>query len=156
MNALKSCKGLITRNRNRQGQIQKSIFDFYVVCKRLLPHVTEMVIDSKGEYTITNYAGAKHGRRAMDSDHVTMILKMNLNVLPQKPQRVELFDFQNKVGQKLFKKITSETKEFTDCFQNMLPLLEQCELWHETLKSYCARSYQIIRIRIKSNKPFFS
>ena len=35
----------------------------------------------------------------------------------------------------------------------MLPLLEQCELWHETLKSYCAKSYQIIRIRIKSNKP---
>ena len=85
MNALKSCKGLITRNRNRQGQIQKSMIDFYVVCERLLPHVTEMVIDSKGEYTITNYAGAKHGRRAVDSDQVTMILKMNLNILPQKP-----------------------------------------------------------------------
>ena len=142
---------MITRKRNRQGQIQESIIDFYVVCKRLLPYVTEMVIDSKGEFTITNYTGAKNGRRAVNSDHVTLILKMNLNILPQKPHRVELFDFQNEDGQKMFKRKTSETNDFTDCFQNLLPLQEQCENWHATLKSYCAKSYKIIRIRNKGN-----
>ena len=49
VNALKCCKGTITRKRNRKGQIQNSIIDFFVVCKRLFPHITEMVIDTKRE-----------------------------------------------------------------------------------------------------------
>ena len=79
VNALKCCKGSITRTRNRQGQIQNSIIDFFVVCRRLLPNVTEMVIDTKREMTITNYHCTKRGKSAVDSDHVTMTLKMNLN-----------------------------------------------------------------------------
>ena len=114
VNALKSGKGLFTRYRNRQGQLEKSIIDFDGVCKRLL---TEMGIATKGEYKITNYAGSKNERRAVNSVHVTLILKINLNVLPQKPQRVEVFEFHNKDRQKLFRKKISETKDFTDCFR---------------------------------------
>ena len=137
VNALKSCKGLITRIRNRQGQIQKSVIDFFVVCKRLLPHVTEMIVDENREMTITNYHCAKRGKSAVDSDHVTFMLKINLNVLPHKPQRVERLDFKNTEGKILFKKKTTETSEFTDCFKNMLPLLDNCERWNDTLKAHC-------------------
>ena len=58
-----------------------------------------------------------------------------------------MMDFKNKEGQLLFKKKTSETKEFTDCFKNMSTLLENCERWNDTLKAYCKKSYPIIRIR---------
>ena len=98
VNALNCCKGLITRSRNRQGQVQNSIIDFFVVCKHILPHVNEMVIDNNKEFTITNYKGAKHGKKTVDSDHVTLVLKINLNILPQKPQRVKMFDFKNENG----------------------------------------------------------
>ena len=138
VNALKSCKGLITRSRTtKEGKVQKSIIDFFVVCNRLLPYVTDMIIDNQRNYTITNYRGSKRGRRAVDSDHVTLILNLNLNVLPQKPQRVEMLDFKNVEGQALFKRKTSETSEFTECFQNMLPLHEQCEKWFQKLKTHC-------------------
>ena len=73
VNALKCCKGTITKTRNRQGQIQNSIIDFFVVCKRLLPHGTEMVIDNKREITITNYKCTKRGKSAVDSDHMTLM-----------------------------------------------------------------------------------
>ena len=101
--------------------------------------------------TITNYHCTKRGKSAVDSDHVTMMLKMNLKVLPHKPQIIEMFDFKNREGQILFKKKTSETKEFTDCFENMSPLLENCERWNDKLKSYCKKSYPIIRIRNKNS-----
>ena len=47
VNALKCCNGLITRRRNGEGKLQQSIIDFFVVCKRLLPHVTNIIIDNE-------------------------------------------------------------------------------------------------------------
>ena len=125
VNALKSCKGLITRIRNRQGQIQKSVIDFFVVCKQLLPHVTEIIVNENREMTITNYHCAKRVKSTVDSDHVTLMLKMNLNVLPHKPQRVEMLDFKYTEGKILFKKKTTETSEFTDCFKKHVAIVRK-------------------------------
>ena len=63
-----------------------------------------------------------------------------------------LLDFKNVIGQELFKRKTSETTEFTDCFENVLPLLEKCENWFQTLKTHCKKSYPLIRIRNKTVK----
>ena len=117
VNALDCCEGLITRTRSSLGQVQNSIIDFFVVCERVLPHVTKMIIDNNRQYTLTNYKGAKHGKKAVDSDHMMLCITINLNITPQKPQRLQLFDFKNKNGQVLFKKLTSETKQFTNCFK---------------------------------------
>ena len=61
------------------------------MCKRLLSHVTEILIDDTREMTITNYKCTRRGKSPVDSDYMTMMLKINLNVLPHKPQRVEMF-----------------------------------------------------------------
>ena len=152
VNALECCEGLFTRTRNRQGQVQNSIIDFFVVCKRVLPHVTQMVVDDKRQFTMTNFKGAKHGKKAVDSEHVMLLIIISLNISPQKPQRLHLFDFKNLNGQKLFKKLTTDTTQFTGCFEGVLPLLEKCETWQKTLEAYCVQSYPIIRIRNKNMK----
>ena len=104
MNALNRCKGLATRIRNKDGKIEESIIDFFVVCKRVLHHVTDVIIDNKRNNTITNYRGKKRGRKAVDSDHMTLILNLNLNILPQKQQKIQMLDFKNSEGQGIFKK----------------------------------------------------
>ena len=109
-----------------------------------------MIIDNKRNKTITNYRGKKLGRKAVDSDHVTFILNINLNILPQKQQRMQMLDFKNAEGQAIFKRKATETNEFTQCFENMLPLLEQCEEWFHTLKAHFKKSYPTIRIRNKN------
>ena len=46
VNSLPVCRGLITRQRDLiNGKFERSIIDFFVVCTRVLPYVTEMVID---------------------------------------------------------------------------------------------------------------
>ena len=92
-----------------------------------------MIIDDQRKDTITNFRGTKHGRKCVDSDHMTLRLNMNLKTLPHKPQRVQLLDFKNVDGQILFKRKTSETSELTDCFKSMLPLSEKCERWFQSL-----------------------
>ena len=106
-----------------------------------------MIIDDQRKDTITNFRGTKHGRKCVDSDHMTLRLNMNLKTLPHKPQRVQLLDFKNVDGQILFKRKTSETSELTDCFKSMLPLSEKCEKWFQILQAHCNKAFPIIRIR---------
>ena len=152
VNALKLCKGLITRKRIREGKMIESIVDFVVVCKRLLPFVTKMIIDDKKQNSITNYQGVRYGRKSVDSDHMVTTINMNLNIFPQKPQKIEIFDFKNENGQAIFKNRTTNTMEFSDCFKNISPLLEHCDRWLTILVTHCSKSFPVIRIRNKSNK----
>ena len=68
VNALPQCKGLITRIRDKEGKVEKSVLDFFVVCSRILPYITSMVIDEEKKHILTNYKTAKKGSKATDSD----------------------------------------------------------------------------------------
>ena len=52
-NALPLCEGTITRSRVKDGKVEKSILDFFVVCSRVLPHITKMVIDENKKHVLT-------------------------------------------------------------------------------------------------------
>ena len=45
VNALELCEGLITRRRIKDGSLEESILDFFIVCSKVLPFVKRMVID---------------------------------------------------------------------------------------------------------------
>ena len=78
VNSLPLCEGLITRSRVKEGEAEKSILDFFVVCSRVLPHITRMVVDEKKEYILTNYKNAQKGGKAIDSDHFTEYMDVDL------------------------------------------------------------------------------
>ena len=66
INSLEICDGLITRSRVCDGALQESVLDFFVVCSRVLPFVTRMVIDTDRKYILTNYKPSKRGGDAVD------------------------------------------------------------------------------------------
>ena len=149
VNSLPICEGLITRRRIKAGKEEKSILDFFIVCTKVLPYVTKMVIDEKKEFILTNYKPSKKGEKAKDSDHFTEYLEIDLKMKLTKPVRKEIFNFQNKESQETFKNITSNTKDFSKCFENNEPLLKQIENWRDVLKSKCQTAFKKIRIRKK-------
>ena len=63
-----------------------------------------------------------------------------------------MFDFKNDKGQQIFKVQTTETTEFTDCFNDMSSVLDQCDKWLETLGAHCKTAYPIIKIRVKKKE----
>ena len=71
VNNLPLCQGLITRSRLRDGILEESVLDFFLVCDRVLPFVTSMVIDESRKYILTNYEQVRKGGKACDSDHST-------------------------------------------------------------------------------------
>ena len=149
VNALPLCEGLITRCRSKEGNIEKSVLDFFVVCSRVLPHITKMVIDEKRKHILTNYRNVRKGVKAIDSDHFTEYMDVNLQLITEKPVRREIFNFKDKESLEAFKDITSRTEEFSDCYNDDQPLLKQVEQWREVLKSHCQRAFKKIRINKK-------
>ena len=127
MNSLPICEGLITRHRIQSGKEEKSVLDFFIVCTRVLPYVTKMVIDEKRKYILTNYKPARKGEKAINSDHFTEYLDIDLKIKPTKPVRKEIFNFQCRESQDTFKNITSNTDDLSKCFEGKEPLLKQIE-----------------------------
>ena len=154
VNALSVCEGLITRSRLKNGQKEQSVLDFFVVCSSVLPYVSRMVIDEHKKHILTNYKQSKYGGKATDSDHFTEYMDINLEIIPDKPKRREIFNFKNKRCQETFKNITTKTTDFSRCFENDLPFKKQIERWRKTLKSYCHSAFKKIRIiDKKQGKP---
>ena len=57
VNSMDICEGLITRERElKNGNIEHSALDFFVVCEKILPYVRRMVIDIDKKYILTNYS----------------------------------------------------------------------------------------------------
>jgi hypothetical protein len=153
VNALPSCEGLITRRRLRNGEIEESVLDLFVVCSKVLPFVQRMVIDESKDYILTNYRQVGKTGKAVDSDHFTEYMDLDIRVEHEKPESVEIFNFNEGESKEKFKTITSDTNDFTQCFENEKPLFEQIENWQHTLKTFCKKSFKMMRIKKKSVKP---
>ena len=153
VNSLALCEGLITRSRMVDGKVQKSVLDFFVICHRVLPFLNKMFIDESKTHILTNYQNIRNGGKVIDSDHFTQYMDLNLKIETVKPERIEMFNFKNEEGQKLFKEITTNTNEFSNCFANNAPLADQIVNWQKVLKSSCRKSFKKIRIKKQNVFP---
>ena len=70
-----------------------------------------MKIDEDKKFILTNYKPALKGKKATDTDHFTEIMDVDLEVVPEKPLRKEVFNFKDKQAQEKFREITTETEE---------------------------------------------
>ena len=153
VNSLPLCQGLVTRSRLKDGVLEESILDFFIVCSSVLPLITKIVIDEERQHILTNYKAAKVSGKAIDSDHFTVYLDLNMEITKERPERMEIFNFKDKKSQEAFKINTSETDEFTECFNGEDPLIQKIEKWRKVLNSHCAKAFKKIRIKDKKMKP---
>ena len=153
VNSLSLCEGVITRTRTlKTGKEEKSILDFFVVCSKVLPFITKMVIDEERKHSLTNYLPARNNESAIDSDHCLLSLDMNMNFKREKPNRREIFNLKNKDSQVAFCQSTSKTNKFTNCFKNNKSVTEQFKCWKKVLFTFINKSFKKIRIRRKTIK----
>ena len=59
---------------------------FFIVCDRILPYVTSMVIDEEKAHVLTNYRNVKMVGKATDSDHAREYMDLALEIITEKPQ----------------------------------------------------------------------
>ena len=143
VSAMKICEGKFTRVQNTKSGTSRTILDFFVVCDQMLPHVTQMKIDEKGEHSLTRYLN-----QVVQTDHNMLTLEMNLTFHTEKKHdRVEMFSFKDKHSQLTFKEYTSNTNMFSKCFLTDENIIDQFKNWQKKLKKsfhICFRKIRII------------
>ena len=149
VNSLSLCQGLITRRRAKNEKIEESVIDFFVVCNRVLPFVKKMIIDEEKKYILTNYEKVKKGGRAINSDHFTQFMDLELEIGEVKPERVEIYDIKKKTNLEKFRHLTSESSELSKCFETNAPLYAQIENWRTLLRSFCNQAFPKIKLKKK-------
>ena len=122
VNSLPQCEGLITRARNKDGKIEESVLDFFIVCNRVLPYVRKMKIDTNKKHVLTNYARVRIDGKTTESDHFTQYIDLDLEIDGIRKEKREILNFKNEEGQKKFRKLTSENERFSKCFKTNAPL----------------------------------
>ena len=66
-------------------------------------------------------------------------MDLDIEIEAERPERFEIFNFKEEEAQAKFKSLTSDTKDFTNCFEDETPLLEQIDKWRQVLKTYCSK-----------------
>ena len=150
VNSLPLCQGVTTRARMRNGAMVESVLDFYVVCQRVLTNVTDMIIDVDRNHRVTNFRNVKKSGKTVDTDHLTTVLKINLNIIHEKPVKIEMLNFKDKTGQIKFKENTTKTNDLSNCLLSNKPVKEQALDWMNVLVAQCNKSFPKIRIGIKN------
>ena len=64
-----------------------------------------------------------------------------------------LLNFKDQVGKHKFKENTSNTSEFTECFDSNIPFQNQMKNWKHILDKHCSKAFPKIRIWATSLKP---
>ena len=142
LNAADFCEGSITRERTANNKSEKSIIDFVVVCQKIYPFVSKFIIDEKHIYTLSNYSGKK----IIQSDHNSLITKINLRTQKTRPERRTVFNFNDNEGMEKFKYLTSKTNKFTSIFDQNIPFDQNTNKWAKLLKRTVHLCFKKVRI----------
>ena len=125
VNALPLCEGIFTRVVSTRAVTCGTILDFFVVCDKILPHVTKMKIDENGEHALIKYRTG-----IVKTDHNMLSLEVNLIFHNEiKHERVEVFNLKNKTCQQNFKEFTSKTDILSKCFMTNETVEIQFDKW---------------------------
>ena len=127
INTLPLCDGSITRMRKTTRGLEKSILDVFVTCHRILPYITKMTVDENRKLALTNFDALKSAGKVIESDHNVEILDVSLEFSNLKPERIEISQFKNRNSQAEFRKLTSNTRDFSSCFENDLAFEDQAK-----------------------------
>ena len=115
-----------------------------IACDKIVPYITRVKIDEKREQVLSNYSKFKQMKRVIESDHNPIFLYLNLQFSKLKNESITIYQFKNIESQQLFKKLTSITSKFTDCFSNELSFEEQTTKWRNVLETFFKKSFKKI------------
>ena len=153
VNGLDICQGKITRFRKTIKRTEKSIIDFFIVCKSFLTLITQMTVDEEGVYSLTKFSTKKGVKSIKKSDHNLLILELDLKWSSMiKSPRIEIFNFKNEEDLKSFQCETEECEELLECFKKFENLNDACSKWLKILNDIIRKSFRKIRIS-KSKLP---
>ena len=120
----------------------------FIVCDKIYPFVTKLLVDEQKVYSLTNYSSKGN---FVYSDHNSLIMNVNLEFMKQKTDRRIIFNYKNIKSFEQFKKVTSKTNKFSNCFLTNEPFSKQEKIWSKLLNGAIHKCFE--RVRVKRRGP---
>ena len=81
VNAKDICTGIITRYRKTINNIERSVLDYFIVCRQFFLMIKKMIIDEERAFSLTKYSGRTGNQSLKESDHNTFVLELDISGL---------------------------------------------------------------------------
>ena len=150
VNGTDKCHGGIIRIRNKNGKIDKSVLDYFIMCQNFYSLVISMNIDEDRKLVLTKCSKYKGATKLVKSDHNILSLEVKC-VWSRSIQkrRKEIFNLRNKNCQEKFFEDTSKTTMLTNSLINK-NVVDGGKSWLKSLNTIIHRNFKKIRISGKN------
>ena len=151
VNAEKVCKGIITRYRKTINNEEKSILDYFLVCRRFYTIVKSMVIDEERKYALTKYSGRTGHKTMKESDHNTLMIEIDINwktKIHEPENRLEIFNFKRVEDFNKFINLSKENDVLKSLFNDENEDLNiSSKKWLKAMNKILSCSFSKVRLK---------
>ena len=155
VNGTNLCVGLITRFRKTVNSTERSVIDFFLVCREFFKMIVCMKVDEDRAFTLTKFSGKTGNKNMKESDHNMLELKINTkwstNIM-EKEVRTEVYNYKHTENFKVFQEATENNDDLKFIFDD-----EQEDLniaannWLSVVNHIIKASFNKIRIKKQRN-----
>ena len=150
VNAQNICHGVITRHRQTVNSTEKSVLDYFIVCRGFYVFIKSMIIDEERAYSLTKYSGKTGNKKSKESDHNTLILEVDINwntSTIESEERIEIFNLNDTKNFENFVASSSKNNTLKDAFMDETEDLEDStQKWLKTVNKLISSSFSKVRI----------
>ena len=151
VNATEKCRGIITRYKKTVRGEEKSILDYFIVCRQLYQKIQQMTIDEERRFVLSRFYKTKNAIKCVESDHNLLILQLRLGWDQKiKSERKEIYNLRNMEGQKVFKQLSSNNPNFIKVLSND-NISSGGRKWLKEVQHIICKSFK--KIRLSRTKP---
>ena len=155
VNGTHLCHGLITRFRKTVIATEKSVIDFFIVCREFFTMVVSLRIDEDRAFTLTKFSGKTGNINRKESDHNGLELKMNIKWKTnnkKKEERIEILNYKNQDNFSLFKEKTENNYELKCIFDDEEEDLNfLANIWMKKVNQILRSCFSKIRLKKQRN-----
>ena len=154
VNGTNLCQGLITRFRITTVATERSVIDFFIVCREFFAMIFSLKIDEDRVFTLTKFSSKTGNKNSKESDHNALELKLNVKWQTQsleKEERIEILNYKNQENFSLFKEKTEDNDNLKCIFDDDEEDINLvANKWMKTLNQIIRSSFN--KIRLKKNR----
>ena len=153
VNSTAKCSGVITRIRKTKHSEEKSVIDYFIVCRRFFELICSLEIDESRKYVLTKYSSRMGVQCVVESDHNPLMCTLNITWDKRvKKERKEIFRLKDAEGLRVFNEITSNCPKLVELSLNSTDLQGDSNKWMKQIEDIMHKSFKKIRISDKE-KP---
>ena len=130
---------------------ERSVLDYFIVCKKFYNLVMKMTVDEDRKYCLTKFSSKTGSKTCKESDHNPLFLEINITwntLFNDVEKRIEIYNFKKVECFKMFQDMTENCQELVGCFDDTenINLNEAASKWLKVFNGILKKCFTKVRV----------